>query len=142
VAGSEVLEWTYQPWRESPGRAAVAAVAAFGLCVLILRLGMAPLTSVLLCVVTLSLVAPAFVPARCRIDATGVARRGPAGWTRRAWTDIRRARTHRRGLLVSPYTHPSWRDAHRAMMLPFPAARSEDLAAAIARHLQAHDLET
>jgi hypothetical protein len=136
------LEWTYQPWRERPGRAALAAVAAFGFCVLILRLGLQPLTAALLCIVTVSVIAPTFVPARCRVDAAGVAVRGPAGWTRRAWADIRRARSGPHGLLVSPFSRRHWLDPYRSLFLPFPAAQSAALGRAGNARLAGHDLQT
>jgi hypothetical protein len=142
AAPAEPLEWTYQPWRERPGRAALAAVGAFGVCVLILRLGLAPFTAALLCIVTVSLIAPTFVPARCRVDAAGVAVRGPAGWTRRAWTDIRRARSGPHGLLVSPFSRRHWLDPYRSLFLPFPAAESAALGRALSARLAGHDLQT
>jgi len=136
------IEWTYQPWREHPGRAAAGAVGAFGLCVLALGLGLAPLTAGLLCLLIVSLLAPLFVPVRCRVDADGIGVSGPQGWTRRAWGDIRRARRGPRGLRVSPFSRRTWMDPYRSMFLPFPAARAESLGRALDARLADHELQT
>jgi len=139
---SEPLEWTYQPWRERPGRAALAATGALGLCLVVLGLGLAPLTALLLCVVSVSVLAPVFVPARCRIDAAGVAVRGPGGWRRRAWGNVGRARSGPHGLLVSPFSRRHWLDPWRGMFLPFPAAQAATLERAARVRLAEHDLQT
>jgi len=136
------LEWTYQPWREHPGRAAAGTVGALGLCVLALQLGLPALTAGLLCLVMVSLLAPLFVPVRCRLDAEGIAVAGPQGWTRRAWSDVRRAKRGPRGLRVSPFSRRSWMDPYRAMFLPFPADRADALGRAVDARLAEHELET
>jgi hypothetical protein len=136
------LEWAFQPWRERPTHAALAAAAALGLCALVLALGLPPLTALLLCVVNVGALAPVFVPARCRIDADGVGLRGPAGWTRRAWRDVRRARTGPAGLRVSPFTRRHWLDPWRGLFLPFPSAQAAGLERAVRARLADHDLPT
>ncbi len=140
LAGRAAVEWTWQPWRDRPGRAALAVVAAFGLCVLVLRLTLAPLTALLLSIVVVSALASSFLPARCRVDAEGVALRGGGGWSSRRWTDIRRARVGRRGLFVSPFSSRRWMDAWRALFLPFPADRADDLIRVVQRYLDDRDL--
>jgi hypothetical protein len=133
------LDWGFQPWKERPGRSALAAVAAFGMCVLTLRAGLPGFTALLLCIVFVSMLAPSFAPARCRVDDDGVAVRGASGWVRREWASIRRARLTERGLLVSPMRHARWMDPYRAVFLPFPAARAAELAAALKTYLERHD---
>lgn len=142
AAAGDPLEWTFQPWRERPVRAALAAAAALGLCTIVLGLGLAPLTALLLCVVTVSALAPVFVPSRCRIDESGVAVRGPGGWTRRAWRDVRRARSGPRGLRVSPFSGRHRLDPWRGLFLPFPAAQADTLERAVRTRLAGHDLQT
>lgn len=139
-AGLPALEWTFQPWRERPGRSAVAAVAAFGMCVIALQLGLPLFTAALLCIVIVSMLAPTLAPARCRVDDAGVALRGAGGWTRREWGAIRRARLTRAGLLVSPFAHARWMDPYRALFLPLPAAAPDALRAALRDRLERHDL--
>lgn len=139
---ADPLEWTFQPWRERPARAALAAAAALGLCLIVLGLGLAPLTALLLCIVNVAVLAPVFVPARCRIDAEGVAMRGAGGWTRRAWRDVRRARSGPRGLLVSPFSRAHWLDPWRGLFLPFPAGQAVTLERAVRARLAGDDVQT
>lgn len=134
------VDWGYQPWRERPGRSSAGAVAAFGMCVLTLQTGLPWFTAALLCIVFVSMLAPTFTPARCRVDAEGVALRGAGGWVRRDWNAIRKARLSRAGLFVSPLAHAAWLDAWRGLFLPFPASRSGDLAGAVRPHLERHGL--
>jgi hypothetical protein len=110
------------------------------MCVLTLRAGLPGFTALLLCIVFVSMLAPSFAPARCRVDDDGVAVRGASGWVRREWASIRRARLTERGLLVSPMRHARWMDPYRAVFLPFPAARAAELAAALKTYLERHDL--
>jgi len=135
-----VLEWTYQPWRESPGRSAVAAAFTMGSAAILISIsGSAVLTAIL----TLAVVAQLdrlLVPTRCRVDAEGVRSRGVFGWERRPWDAIRRARLGRHGLWVSPYTTPRWLDRFRSLMLPVPSADRERLVATLAPILSEHDL--
>jgi Bacterial PH domain len=137
---SAALEWTYQPWRESPGRAAVAAgftATAAGL--LLAASGSAVLTAVLTLAVAAQLAA-LLVPTRCRVDDEGVRARGPFGWERRDWSVIRRARVGHTGLWVSPYATPRRMDRFRALMLPMPRAERAALVAALEPILDQHHL--
>lgn len=133
-----VLEWSFNPWRERPGASAVAAVGAFGMCVLVLGLGLPFVADVGLCLALVSTLAPVLAPTRCRVDARGVARRGPLGWARRDWPAIRRSERRAAGLLVSPFPRPHWLDAYRALFLPFPAALRRTLAGETERRLALH----
>lgn len=134
----DVLEWQYNPWRERPGVSMLAAVIAFGMCVLVLRLELSTILAVALCLVAVSAVSPLLTPARCRVDSGGVGRRGPLGWTRRAWADIRRAVAYPAGLFVSPFARPHWLDPYRSLFLPFPASHRVSLREETQRRLQEH----
>ena len=134
----ESVEWIYDPRREHPVRAAVAAGLALALAALSFGTGLPfPVAAALAVACTLS-VAPALAPARCRVDASGVARRGPLGWNRRAWSEVRRARCGRRALLVSPYAGRHWLDAWRALVLPLPERGDQAVRGALQDLLARH----
>ena len=113
--------WTYDPWRERPRVATLAAVAALGLCVLVVRAHEPFLVALGLCVFCAASFSPALTPVECRIGSDGVARRGLMGWERRAWATVRRLQPLPSGLLLSPYTRPHWLDGTRGLTLPMPA---------------------
>uniref|UniRef100_A0A832MMF1 PH domain-containing protein n=1 Tax=Eiseniibacteriota bacterium TaxID=2212470 RepID=A0A832MMF1_UNCEI len=138
--GGAPLEWTYNPWRERPGLAVAGTALALGVCAVVGALGEGPLLSAGLAAAGVASLAPLFVPARCRVGADGVARRGPLGWSRRPWAAIRRAVAGPGGLLVSPYTRRHWLDPWRAMFLPLPSARRAVLLAALRSRLEDHGL--
>jgi hypothetical protein len=114
------VEWSFNPWRERPGRAGVAAGVAVAMCVAVAALGIPMLVTLGLCLATLGALSPAFSPSRCRLDDAGAGRRGPFGWERRRWSEIRRAHAGRRAIVLSPYAHPHRLDAFRALVLPLP----------------------
>ena len=132
------VEWSFNPWRERPARSALAALLALGLCVLVLSWRESIVLSAALCMAAVASLSPLLTPLECRVDHDGVARRGPLGWERRRWSEIRRAVLRRAGLLVSPYAAPHWLDGTRGLYLPLPAATREALAPSIAPHLQRH----
>jgi hypothetical protein len=134
------VQWSFNPWREAPARAAATAVVALALCFVILAWREAMVLSAALCVAAVAALSPALTPLECRVDEDGIARRGPLGWERRRWSDIRRAVLGRRGLLVSPYTSPHWLDETRGLRLPLPAATGATLSPAIATMLRRHGL--
>jgi hypothetical protein len=134
------LEWSCNPWRERPGRTALALVLALGMCVLVLSTGVPLLMGGLLCIVLVTALAPSFTAARCRVDDDGVALRSVAGWTRRGWNAIRRARVTPRGLFVSPFTKRHWMDPYRSLFLPFPTGDGAILIEGVRRRLSDHDL--
>jgi hypothetical protein len=72
------------------------------------------------------------------VDDDGVARRGPLGWERRRWSDLKRAALKRGGLSVSPYARRHWLDETRGLFLPLPTAFRDALTPSIAPHLQRH----
>ena len=134
------VEWRFNPWRERPGRAALAAVLIFGLCLLVIGARESFVLTVALCLAAAGAFAPALSPFTCRVDESGIARRGPLGWERRAWTETRRAIQRRSGLFVSPYAAHSWLDPYRGLFLPIPSRGGEALAGSIRGHLERHGL--
>lgn len=131
------LEWTYDPWRERPALAGAALAFALLMCAVLVSLRESLILTAGLALVAVAALAPLFTRARCRVAGGELARRGPLGWDRRPWRDVRRARLTRGGLLVSPYPEPHWLDAHRALFLPLPRAAGA-LPDDLARRLDAH----
>lgn len=134
------LEWLFNPWREHPGRSALGAVLGLVLCLLAAELADSWVLTLGLSVVALGSLAPSFAPARCRMDPGGAGRRGPLGWNRREWRDIRRAVARSRGVLLSGHRSTHWTDPYRALFLPFPRERSHALHEAVRLHLARHGL--
>ncbi len=130
--------WRFDPWRESRGRAMAALAAAVGCCALVVSLRPGLLPALGLCVFAAAAFAPAFVPVACRVDGEGVAVRGPLGWKRRAWRDLRRLDVLPAAALLSPYARRHPLDAQRAIVLPLPAGDREELLALLRRGVSAH----
>ena len=121
------VSWSYDPWRERPGAAAIAvtAVLAFWLAIVWLRF---PLVfAIALGAMAAAPLLPAFVPAACRVGATGASRRGLFVTSERGWRDVRRIDDVPIGVLLSPFSTRDWRDATRALTLPMPAPRRAEL---------------
>ncbi len=133
-AGATV-QWVYDPWRERPGVAAAALAAALGSCAVVLALREPFLVAAGLCLFCVAAFAPALAPAEVRLDADGAARRSLAGWERRRWSEVRRVDALPSALLLSPFAQRHWLDATRALTLPVPAARRDELLAAVRSHL-------
>jgi len=125
--------WAFDPWRERPRMAALAGACALAMCVLVLALRLPFVLAAALCVVCVTAFAPALSPFECRLDRAGAARRGPLGWERRRWSDVRRAEAVPAGVLLSPYAARHWLDGPRGLLLPLPAARRDEVVAAISR---------
>lgn len=134
------IEWSYNPWRDRPARAAAAALAALLSCLLVTSLGLPGFVAVVLCIAAVSAMAAAFVPVWCRLDDSGVVRR--SGWfaERRPWTELRRAVRTSEGVLLSPFQSRHWLDAYRALFLPIPSRGERPLAADVDRVLTSHGL--
>ncbi len=81
---------------------------------------------------------PAFVPARCRLERAGAARRGLLGWGDRSWADVRRIDDVPVGVLLSPYARRHRLDALRGLTLPMPRPRRAELAALVRERWSAH----
>jgi len=134
------LEWSYNPWRDRPGRAAIALSAALACCLLATSLGLPGVPTLLLCVVCVATLAAGFVPVRCRLDESGVTRK--SGWVaeRRAWDQLRRAVRRSDGVWLSPYRSRHWLVAYRALFLPLPAGASAPPREDLDRMLEQHGL--
>jgi hypothetical protein len=99
-----------------------------------------PIVTLALCLAVAGALSPLITPVRCRLDEEGVALRGPLGWTRRGWDQIRRGMIARGGLLVSPYTRSHWLDGTRGIFLPLPARSRAALLGRIQPRLSDHGL--
>ncbi len=119
--------WVYDPWRERPRTAALATACALALCALVVWARLPFLMGAALCVLCVGSFAPAIAPVECRLDDAGAARRGLLGWERRPWREVRRVERVRGGALLSPFERPQWLDRTRAMLLPMPPARRDEL---------------
>lgn len=138
AAGAATIAWRFDPWRERPRVAVCATLAGLGLCGLVAWARLPFVLAAALCVACLASLAPAIAAAECRLDAEGVARRGPLGWERRPWSAVRRIEHVRGGVLVSPFARRHWLDGTRAMLLPMPAAQRGALSAACIALRDAH----
>jgi hypothetical protein len=134
------LEWSFNPWRDRPGRAVTAAAVAVLLCGAILGLREPLLLETVLCVAVVATLSPVLSPANLRVDEQGVSRRGPFGLERRPWSEVRRAVSGPPGVLLSPYPRPHWLDPYRGLWLPLPRRDGEALLAELRRHLSHHGL--
>jgi len=137
-AEAPALEWSVDPWRESPARAATGFLAAIALGVLAVRWAPVPLAGWALGIALLTLLAPAYLPMRCRVDDAGLGRRLGLGWERRAWGQVRRARLGAEGLYVSSLRHGGPLEPFRGLLLPLPRHSSAELQAELARLMEAH----
>jgi hypothetical protein len=138
IPAAPPVEWSFNPWHERPALSAVAAALAFGFCMIVLAWRESLVLSSAICLAAVATLSPALTPFACRVDDEGVARRGPLGWERRRWSDVRRAVLRRAGLRVSPYTSRHWLDETRGLFLPLPSAASDALAPSIEPHLHRH----
>jgi hypothetical protein len=132
------LEWSVDPWREFPLRAVTGFLAAVALGLLAVRLSPVPLAGWALALALLAILAPAYLPVRCRVDAAGIARRLGFGWERRAWSDIRVARLTAGGLYVSTLAHGGPLEPFRGLLLPLPRRRLPELRPTLAAVIEAH----
>lgn len=130
-----IITWVYDPWAERPRVARVAALVALSLCVLVLALRESLLVSLGLCLFCVGAFAPALSRVECRIDESGVARRGWLGWERRNWESLRRLEHLPAGVLVSPYPKRDLLDGPRGLVLPMPAGRREELTRLVAERM-------
>lgn len=133
-----VASWSFDPWRERPVVAGVAALAVLGMWLILAACRFPWLLAVGLGGLVASPLVPGFMPADCRIEPTGVARRGALGWMRRSWSDVRRIDDVPVGLLLSPYAARHWLDATRALTLPMPRPRRAELASLVREQWRAH----
>lgn len=123
--------WVYDPWRERPRVAAAALVSAIALCAVVVASREPFVMAVALCAFCIAAFAPALARTEVRLDARGAARRSLFGWERRSWAQVRRVEELPSALLLSPYERRHWLDATRALSLPVPPARREEIAAEV-----------
>ena len=133
-----VASWSFDPWSERPVVASVAALAVLAMWLMIAISRFPWLLALGLAGVVVSPLAPAFMPAVCRIEPSGAARRGALGWLRRSWSDVRRIDDVPVGLFLSPYAARHWLDATRGLTLPMPRPRRAELAALVREQWRAH----
>ena len=133
-----VTSWSFDPWTERPVVAGVAALAVLGMWLMLAACHFPLLLAVGLGVLVASPLVPAFMPAACRSEPSGAARRGALGWMRRSWADVRRIDDVPVGVLLSPYTARHWLDATRGLTLPMPRPRRAELAALVREQWRVH----
>jgi len=136
--GDPSLEWSVDPWREFPVRAIAGFVCAIALAMLAVRAMPVPVAGWALALALLAILGPAYLPVRCRVDDSGIARRLGVGWERRAWADIRVARLTARGLYVSTLRNGGPLEPFRGLLLPLPRRRADELRPTLAALLDAH----
>jgi hypothetical protein len=140
LPAASAIEWSFNPWRDRPGRAFAALAFALGLALLVGTLGEPPLVRIGLGLAAVGAMAPMLLPARCRVDDDGVMRRDSLGTARRRWSELRRGVAAPAGFLVSPYPRPHWLDLYRGLLLPMPPRRRAALLADLVPHLRGHGL--
>jgi hypothetical protein len=130
-AGPSVVEWTFDPWTDRPVVAGIAALGVLGMWLLIASFRLPWLLALVQGALAASPLLPAILPAACRIEPGGAARRGMLGWIRRSWSDVRRVDVVPVGVLLSPYASRRWLDRVRALTLPMPPRRRAELVALV-----------
>jgi len=139
-ATSDAIEWTVNPWRERARESWVAAIAALALCTAVARFQAGAVLTLALSLAAVGALAPLLSPSRCRVDDDGVARRGPFGWQRRQWSELRRATVGARAVLLSPYATAHWLDTYRGLVLPLPRDGRAEIVETLRRHLDRRGL--
>lgn len=134
----EAVVWAFDPWVEQPRTAVLAALCAAFMCALVVSARLPFLLGVALAILCVASLSPALTPVECRIDGRGAARRGLLGWQRRRWEDVRRVDQPSAGVLLSASARRTWLDGTRAMVLPMPAARRDELRATVHELRSAH----
>jgi hypothetical protein len=134
------LEWSFNPWRQSPRVAISGALAIVAIGILLISLRLMLLASAALLIAFVVSLSPSFLVARCRVDGEGVARRIGPGRQRRAWGQIRSAVVQPDGLFVSPLARPGALAAFRGLWLPVPRDGRPALLAELRRRLAQHGL--
>ena len=129
------LEWTFNPWRQSIGKALLGATVTAATTGVIASLGLPFLATIALTVALLATVHAAFLPMRCRVDDQGVARRLAFGWEQRPWGGIRRAWLGKRGLFVSPRLREGVLASFQGLWLPVPPGAAPALVDELRRRL-------
>jgi hypothetical protein len=131
VPQGAAVAWRFDPRRERPVTAAAAVFCALAMCALLFWARLPFVLTAALSVVCIAWFAPALCAVECQVDTAGIARRALLGWERRPWSDVRRLDRVAGGLLASPFARANVLDFARAMLLPMPAARRDELRAAV-----------
>lgn len=121
------VSWTFDPWRERPVAAGIAALAVLAFWLAIAWLRFPLVFAIALGGMAAAPLLPAFVPAACQANAAGASRRGLLVTSKRAWRDVRRIDDVPVGVLLSPLRTRGWLDATRALSLPMPAPKRAEL---------------
>ena len=134
------VQWSYNPWRERPGRAAAALAWLLLGFVLLAGLGLPWGVRIGLSLALAASLGSALLPGRYRLDPSGVTH-GVGPFARhRPWDDVRRAVRSSEGVLLSPFASRRWLDAYRAVFLPLPRRGDPGLAERVKQLLVDHGL--
>jgi hypothetical protein len=137
---AHVVAWSFDPWHESPRRAAAGLVAALACAVLPVFAGLPAVATAALAVCGFGVFHDRLLPVRCRVDAEGIERRvGPLA-ERRRWDDVRRVRWDAGAVWLSPFRSGSRLGVFRALELPLPREGRGPLCAALRDALGRHGL--
>ncbi len=135
------LEWTMDPWREHARRAALGAALAVGLAVVAFTAVGGGLVGLVLALLALVSLSPAFLVVRCRVDGEGVSRTAFGLTERRPWADVRSARLGAAALRVGPSRRPGVLEGFRGLTLPLPeGAAARELREELRRRIEHHGL--
>ncbi|MFI5370625.1 MAG: hypothetical protein ACHQ52_03635 [Candidatus Eisenbacteria bacterium] len=137
---ADVITWSFDPWRESPRRAAIGLAAALTCAVIPVFAGLPMPAVVALGVCGFGMFHDRLLAVECRVDDTGVERRvGPLS-ERRGWHDLRHARWVPGAVWLSPFREPHWMERFRVLELPLPRAGRDRLRGALHDALGRHGL--
>jgi len=137
---AEILEWSYNPWRERPARALLGLLGGAAFCLIVFSLDLPLVMTIALVIAAIAPLGMVFLPVRLRLDEAGVTRRcGPLAETR-SWERVRRAVRRREGVLLTPFRARSWLDAYLGFFLPVPRQKAPPPAEDLDRILASHGL--
>jgi hypothetical protein len=132
------VEWSYDPWRERPRRAAGALGAAAVVIAAVVLSGLPGLATLALGVVAVAWVARDLVPVRCRVGEAGLARLGPLGAEVIPWERLRRVRARTDAVVGSTALRSGPLEPWRTLFLPLPSLDRAGLLEAIRPILSRH----
>jgi len=137
---SDAVVWSFDPWRESPARAAAGLVAALVCAVLPVFAGLPWPATLALAGCGFAVFHDRLLPVACRVDERGVERRvGPMA-ERRGWNQLRGARWGSGAVWLSPFRERRWLGRYRDLELPLPDTGGETLRDALRDALGRHGL--
>lgn len=124
----DVLRWTVWPARERPWSAAVLVAGALVLGVLIARSTGDRLLAVAAPLFVLASLGSFLFPTDYRLTRESVDIRSLGVVRVRSWTEVRRVVEDATGVLLSPFSKPSWLDSYRGLRLQYGGNRDQVLA--------------